>query len=356
VRIAQLAPLFESVPPRGYGGTERVVSYLSEALHAAGHEVTLFASGDSRTAAELCAGSERSLRLDPSHGDPVALHLLMVERVFERASDFDVIHAHLDYLTFPAARRSEVPVVTTLHGRLDLPWIAPLFREFSEQRVVAISAAQRGQLPDANWIGTVHHGLPRDLYRFHRAGSGGYLAFVGRISIEKRVDRAIEIAVRSGVPLRIAAKVDPSDRAYFEANIERLMDHPLVEYVGELTDAEKNDFIGNAKALVFTIDWPEPFGLAMIEALACGTPVIAWPHGSVREVLNDGVSGFIVSDVESAVRAVGEIDRIDRRRCRAEFEARFTAERMACDYVKLYTKALSGLGPRSREPGTRCIA
>jgi glycosyltransferase involved in cell wall biosynthesis len=356
VRIAQLAPLFESVPPRGYGGTERVVAYLTDALQASRHQVTLFASGDSRTTAELCAGSPRALRLDPRGDDPVASHLLMIERVFERASDFDIIHAHLDYLAFPTARRCEVPVVTTLHGRLDLPWMPRVLAEFDEQRVVSISKAQRGQLPDANWVGTVHHGLPHDLYRFHEAGSGGYLAFVGRISIEKRLDRAIEIAVRSGMPLRIAAKVDPSDQAYFHANIEPLLANPLVEYVGELTDEEKNEFIGNAKALLFPIDWPEPFGLAMIEALACGTPVIAWPHGSVREIITDGVSGSIVSDVESAVRAVGAIRRIDRRRCRAEFEARFTAERMARDYVKIYKKVLSGRGPQSRNPGAQCIA
>jgi len=356
VRIAQIAPLFESVPPRGYGGTERVVSYLTDALQAARHEVTLFASGDSQTTAELCAGSPRALRLDPEHGDPMALHLILVERAFERASEFDVIHAHLDYLPFPAARRSEIPVVTTLHGRLDLPWMAQILGEFAEQRVISISRAQRKQLPRVNWVGTVHHGLPHELYRFHAEGSGGYLAFVGRISIEKRVDRAIEIAVRSGLPLKIAAKIDPSDEGYFHAEIEPLLANPLVEYVGELADAQKNDFIGNAKALVFPIDWPEPFGLAMIEALACGTPVIAWPHGSVGEIISDGVSGRIVSDVASAVRAVEAIDDIDRRRCRAEFETRFTAERMAADYVKIYEKVLSGFGPRSREPGARCIA
>jgi glycosyltransferase involved in cell wall biosynthesis len=356
VRIAQLAPLFESVPPRGYGGTERVVAYLTDALQASKHEVTLFASGDSQTTAELCAGSPRALRLDPQREDPIASHLVMIERAFERANDFDIIHAHLDYLTFPTARRCEVPVVTTLHGRLDLPWMPRVLAEFDEQRVISISKAQREQLPDANWVGTVHHGLPHDLYHFHQVGSGGYLAFVGRISIEKRVDRAIEIAVKSGVPLRIAAKVDPSDEVYFRTNIEPLLANPLVEYVGELADEDKNDFIGNAKALVFPIDWPEPFGLAMIEALACGTPVIAWPHGSVPEIITDGVSGRIVPDVDAAVRAVGEIDDIDRRRCRAEFETRFSAERMARDYVKIYMKVLSGRGPRSRNPGARCIA
>ncbi len=355
MRIAQIAPLYESVPPLGYGGTERVVSYLTEALQAGRHQVTLFASGDARTSAQLCAGAPRALRLDPQRGDPVALHLLMIERAFERASEFDVIHAHLDYLTFPVARRCEVPVVTTLHGRLDLPWIAPVYREFTEQRLVSISRAQRAQLPEGNWVGTVHHGLPHDLYRFH-PDAGRYMAFVGRISVEKRVDRAVEVAARSGVPLRIAAKVDPSDEEYFRAHVEPLLDHPLVEYVGELGDADKDDFIGNAAALLFPIDWPEPFGLAMIEALACGTPVIAWPHGAVPEIIEDGVSGRIVDSVESAARAIAEIDQIDRRRCRAEFELRFTAERMARDYVKLYTKVISGCGPRGREADAQCIA
>jgi glycosyltransferase involved in cell wall biosynthesis len=351
MRIAQIAPLFESVPPQGYGGTERVVAYLTDALESRGHEVTLFASGDSRTAAELCAGSARALRLDPQRGDPVATHLVMLERAFERAADrFDVIHAHLDYLTFPLARRCEAPVVTTLHGRLDLPWLAPIYREYAEQRLVSISDAQRAPLPDASWIGTVHHGLPRDLYRFH-GDEGRYLAFVGRISAEKRVDRSIAIAAEAGVPLRIAAKVDPSDEEYFRTQIEPLLDHPLVQYVGELGDRDKNEFIGNALALLFPIDWPEPFGLAMIEALACGTPVIAWPHGSVREVVRDGLSGFIVEDVASAVRAVGAIDQIDRRRCRAEFETRFTADRMAADYLEIYEKAISGAGARERRGG-----
>jgi glycosyltransferase involved in cell wall biosynthesis len=278
----------------------------------------------------------------------------MLERAFERAAEFDVIHAHLDYLTFPIARRVEVPVVTTLHGRLDLPWLAPVYGEFAEQRLVSISDAQRAPQRDANWIGTVHHGLPRDLYRFH-GGPGDYLAFVGRISVEKRVDRAVAIASAAGVPLRIAAKVDPSDEAYFRERIEPLLADPLVDFVGELNDADKDDFIGGARALLFPIDWPEPFGLAMIEALACGTPVIAWPHGSVREVVRDGVSGWIVENISSAVRAVGAIDRIDRRRCRAEFEERFTSDRMAGDYVEIYQKAISTAGP-GRSAGARCTA
>jgi glycosyltransferase involved in cell wall biosynthesis len=356
VQIAQLAPLFESVPPQGYGGTERVVAYLTDALEALGHDVALFASGDSRTAAaELCACAPRALRLDPERGDPVAMHLLLLERAFERARDFDVIHAHLDYLSFPIARRCEVPVVTTLHGRLDLPWLPQVFGEYAEQRLVSISDPQRRPLPRANWVGTVHHGLPRDLYRFH-AGPGHYLAFLGRISVEKRVDRAIEIATRAGIPLRIAAKVDPSDEAYFRDHIEPLFDHPLVEYVGEVDDAHKDEFIGNAAALLFPIDWPEPFGLAMIEALACGTPVIAWPHGSVPEVLEDGVSGRIVSDIDAAVAAVREIERIDRRACRAQFEARFTAERMASQYLSIYERARAGVSAPSSASGALCIA
>jgi glycosyltransferase involved in cell wall biosynthesis len=354
LQIAQLAPLFESVPPQGYGGTERVVAYLTDALQALGHDVTLFASGDSETRAELCACAPRALRLDPQSGDPVAMHLLLLERAFERARDFDVIHAHLDYLAFPVARRCEVPVVTTLHGRLDLPWLPRVFGEYAEQRLVSISDPQRLPVPGANWVGTVHHGLPRDLYHFH-AGPGRYLAFVGRISVEKRVDRAIEIAVRAEVPLRIAAKIDPSDEAYFRASVEPLLDHPLVEFVGELDDAHKDEFIGNAAALLFPIDWPEPFGLAMIEALACGTPVIAWPHGSVPEVLEDGVSGRIVQDIDSAVSAVREIERIDRRTCRERFEARFTAERMASQYLQIYERARAGAAP-SCPPDARCIA
>jgi glycosyltransferase involved in cell wall biosynthesis len=355
VQIAQLAPLFERVPPQGYGGTERVVSYLTEALQALGHDVTLFASGDSETTADLCACSPRALRLDPQRGDPVAMHVLMLERAFERAPDFDVIHAHLDYLAFPIARRCEVPVVSTLHGRLDLPWLAPVLHEFAEHRLVSISDAQRRPVPDANWVGTVHHGLPRDLYRFH-AEPGRYLAFIGRISAEKRVDRAIEIAARAGVPLRIAAKIDASDEEYFRAHVKPLFDHPLVEYVGEVDDASKDDFIGNAAALLFPIDWPEPFGLAMIEALACGTPVIAWPHGSVREVLEDGVSGRIVQSIDAAVEAVREIERIDRRGCRAQFEERFTAERMATQYLQIYERARAGIATRERGSSALYIA
>jgi glycosyltransferase involved in cell wall biosynthesis len=340
MRIAQISPLYESVPPSGYGGTERVVSWLTEALVAAGHELVLFASGDSQTKAELVPCAPRALRLDPSGPDPIAAHLVMLEEAFLRAHEFDVVHAHVDYLAFPFARRVCCPVVTTLHGRLDLPSLVPVFRAYPEQRVISISDHQRRPLPGARWQATIHHGLPPDLYRFGKGGDG-YLAFLGRISPEKRVDRAIEIAVRARRPLRIAAKIDAADRAYYEREIRPLFDHPLVEYVGELSDGEKNEFLGNAAAVLFPIDWPEPFGLIMIEALACGTPVIAWPHGSVPEVLEDGVSGYLCCDVDSAVRAVNRIGTLDRRRCRAEFERRFTAERMAREYAAVYERFLT---------------
>jgi glycosyltransferase involved in cell wall biosynthesis len=336
MRIAQLAPLYEAVPPHGYGGTERVVSYLTEELVRQGHEVVLFASGDSRTRAELAACAPQALRLDPRRPDPLIAHFLEIERAWSRADEFDVIHAHLDHLPYPWARRGATPAITTLHGRLDLPDLVPLYEEFGEQRVVSISDAQRRPLPWLRWQGTVYHGLPRDLYRFRRR-RGDYLVFVGRIAAEKRVDRAIEIAIASGRPLRIAAKIDPSDRAYFES-IRARFDHPLVEFIGELDDAGKDDLLGRAAALLFPIDWPEPFGLAMIEALACGTPVIAWGHGSVPEILRHGLDGWICDHVGQAVRAVREIHRIDRADCRAAFERRFTAERMASDYLRIYER------------------
>jgi glycosyltransferase involved in cell wall biosynthesis len=339
VRIAQISPLFESVPPQGYGGTERVVSYLTEELVAQGHDVTLFASADSVTKARVVGCAPRALRLDPRCTDPIAHHLVMLERVFANAAEFDVIHAHVDHLAYPFARRQLAPMLTTLHGRLDLESLVPVYEEYSEQWLASISDAQRTPLPTARWAGTVHHGLPRDLYRF-QAKSGEYLAFVGRISPEKRVDRAIEIARRSGRLLRIAAKVDPADEAYYRQHIRPLMEHPLVEYVGELDDAQKNTFIGDAAAVLFPIDWPEPFGLIMIEALACGTPVIAWPHGSVSEVLRHGVDGYICEDVGAAVRAVRALGKIDRAACRRSFEERFSARRMAEDYLKLYAHVI----------------
>jgi glycosyltransferase involved in cell wall biosynthesis len=335
VKIAQVAPLFESVPPQGYGGTERVVSYLTEALVAMGHEVTLYASGDSVTSARLVPVVGRSLRLDPREPEWLVWHTMMLDRVFKAARSFDVLHFHVDFLHFPMVRQCQRPCLTTLHGRLDLPDLVPLYRHFEELTLVSISDSQREPLPWANWLGTVHHGLPRDLYRFHERPDD-YLAFVGRISPEKRLDRAIEIALACGVPLRIAAKVDPAEQAYFEGFIRPLLDHPLVEYVGEIDERAKNDFIGRARALLFPIDWPEPFGIVMIEAFACGTPVIAYACGSVREVVEHHVTGFIVHDQAQAVAAVRALDRIDRRRCRAVFEQRYTAQTMASRYLDIY--------------------
>src|SRR5688572_29010816 len=339
MRIAQVAPLFESVPPKYYGGTERVVSYLTEELVRQGHDVTLFASGDSITEAKLVAASRRSLRLDKHCVDQIAHHVLMLERVVQRASSFDVIHYHVDYLHFPYSRRHTTPHLTTLHGRLDIADLVPLYREFRDMPVVSISEAQREPLSFAGWVGTVHHGLPIDLYDFC-AKPADYLAFIGRVAPEKRVDRAIEIAKRVGLRLKIAAKVDDVDREYFESVVEPLLSHPLVEYLGEIGDGEKQEFLGNARALLFPINWPEPFGLVMIEAMACGTPVIALRRGSVPEVLDHGITGFVVDDLDDAVAAARRIGEISRRRCREVFEDRFTATRMACDYVDLYSTLL----------------
>jgi glycosyltransferase involved in cell wall biosynthesis len=335
MRIAQVAPLYESIPPKLYGGTERVVAYLTDELVRQGHSVTLFASGDSCTSARLIAAWPRALRLAGGCHDTVAPHLLMVEQVARRITEFDVVHFHVAPLHFPVARRLSVPHVTTLHGRLDLPELAPLFQEFSDIPVVSISDAQRTPLPHANWIRTVHHGLPPGALRF-QPQPGSYLAFLGRISPEKRVDRAIAIAKACGWPLRIAAKVDPADTEYFKAEIERLLDDPLVEYIGEIGEAEKSAFLGHARALLFPIDWPEPFGLVMIESIACGTPVVAFRGGSVAEVIEHGVTGFVVENVREAIVATREVGRLDRLACRRSFERRFVAARMAADYVELY--------------------
>jgi glycosyltransferase involved in cell wall biosynthesis len=338
MRIAQVAPLIEAVPPQFYGGTERVVSYLTEELVRMGHEVTLFASGDSRTAARLVAGVPKALRLAGIHAaEPY--HLLLADQVLERAPEFDVVHFHLDYLHLPLARRASVAAVTTMHGRLDLPEVEAVFRRFDDAPIVSISDAQREPLPVANWVATVHHGLPRDLHGF-RPRPGDYLAFLGRISPEKGIDAAVEIARRAGVRLRIAAKVDRADREYFEGRIAKLLAQPEVEYVGEIGDADKGEFLGNAIGLLFPVDWPEPFGLVMIEAMACGTPVIAFRRGSVPEVIDDGVTGFVVDDVPSAVGAVRRLGSIDRRHCRDEFERRFSAERMARDYLAVYARLI----------------
>jgi glycosyltransferase involved in cell wall biosynthesis len=344
MRIAQVPPLFESCPPQKYGGTERVVSYLTEELVRQGHEVALFATADSVTAAELAPVCAQALRLDPSCACPAVHHVLQLEQVVQRADEFDVIHFHLDPMHFPVVRRCGLPHLTTLHGRLDLPELFALYEEFDDVPVVSISDAQRTPLPRATWAGTVYHGLPLDLLPFSPRG-GDYFAFIGRISPEKRVDRAIEIAKRVGVPLKIAAKVDAADAEYF-AGIRHLLDHPLVEFIGEIDDRAKSEFLGNARATLFPIDWPEPFGLVMIESLACGTPVVAYRHGSVPEILEHGVTGFIVDDVDAAVDAAARVDEIDRRGCREVFEERYCVERMARDYVRLYRAVARATPPR----------
>jgi glycosyltransferase involved in cell wall biosynthesis len=340
MRIAQVAPLYESVPPKQYGGTERIVSYLTEALIRQGHDVTLFASGDSETAARLIPVCHRSLRLDERSMDQLAHHVLLLEQVSQRAHEFDVIHFHIDYLHFPVSRLLRIPHVTTLHGRLDIPDLAPLYNEFRETPVVSISNSQREPVPWANWQATIYHGLPEDLLRF-RSEAGKYLAFLGRICPEKRVDRAIEIAKQTGIPLKIAAKIDPVDKRYFKRVVQPLLRNcSIAEWVGEISDQQKDEFLGNAYALLFPIDWPEPFGLVMIEAMACGTPVIAYEGGAVAEVIEQGRTGFIVTELEDAIDAVRRVPDLSRARCRQVFEKRFTATRMARDYVKVYMRII----------------
>lgn len=344
MRIAQVAPLVESVPPPGYGGTERVVSCLTEELVKEGHEVTLFASGDSRTTARLVACAPFSLRLDETIVDPLAHQVVQLEAVAAAAYRFDIIHWHVDYFHFPMSRRLGVPNVTTLHGRLDIPDLQPLYDEFTEMPVVSISDDQRTSLPQANWAATVYHGMPLDELLPHTE-AGDYLAFLGRISPEKRADRAIEVARRAGMPLRIAAKVDEVDREYFTREIEPLLEQDHVDFVGEIGPDEKNEFLGKARALIFPIDWSEPFGLAMIEAMACATPVIAYRSGSVPEVIDEGVTGFVVDDIEGAVAAVGRLDELDRAGVRAAFERRFDVARMAHDYLEVYERLVAGWTP-----------
>jgi glycosyltransferase involved in cell wall biosynthesis len=340
MKIAQVAPLYESVPPRLYGGTERIVSYLTEELVREGHEVTLFASGDSVTSARLRPMSDDALRLHcGALTDSLAHHVLLLERVLEEARCFDIVHFHLDYLPFSLIRHFGIPAVTTLHGRLDIPDLAPLFRNFGDMHLISISDAQRIPMPWAGWTATIHHGLPETLYRLGK-GDGGYVAFLGRISPEKRVDRAIEVSRRLGMPLRIAAKVDPADKAYFEGSVRSLLQGTDVKFVGEIGDRDKNEFLGKARALLFPIDWPEPFGLVLIEALACGTPVIAFRGGSVEEIIEDGVTGFVVGNIEEACNAVSRLDLIDRAVCRSRFEQRFGASRMCRDYVHAYRRII----------------
>ncbi|HTR06102.1 MAG TPA: glycosyltransferase family 4 protein [Paraburkholderia sp.] len=346
MRIAQIAPLTESVPPKLYGGTERAVSYITEALVDLGHDVTLFASGDSLTRAKLEPVWPRALRLDPGIRDRIAPHMLLMEMVRRQADQFDVLHFHMDYYSFSVFKRQETPFVTTLHGRLDLPEQQPVFDTFNTAPVISISNSQRQPMPQAKWLRTVYHGLPEKLYT-PQPVEPRYLAFLGRISPEKRVDTAIRIAGRCGLPIRIAAKVDEADREYFERDIKPLLALPHVEYVGEINDSQKAEFLSGAHALLFPIDWPEPFGLVMIEAMACGTPVIAFNRGAVPEVVEEGVSGYIVEDEIGAVAAVNRVSRISRAGVRHRFEERFTSHRMAQEYVQAY-EAVIRASKRSR--------
>jgi glycosyltransferase involved in cell wall biosynthesis len=338
MKIAQVPPLMESVPPMLYGGTERIVSYLTEELIHQGHEVTLFASGDSCTRAELVPCCPRALRLSNVR-DPMPYNLLQLDAVIKRANEFDILHFHNDCLHFPCARRLGHKCVTTLHGRLDLPDLAPLFNQFAKMPVVSISSDQRRPL-SANWVATVYHGLPRNLYSPSGRGEGGYLAFLGRICRDKGVERAIEIARRAGQKLKIAAKVDKSDQCYFDEVVAPLLGSPDVEFIGEIGENQKEAFLSGAKALLFPIDWPEPFGLVMIEAMSCGTPVIAWPQGSVREVIDEAVTGFIVDSIEDAVEAAAKVEILDRNLVRNTFDRRFTAELMARNYIEVYESLL----------------
>ncbi|HTK93139.1 MAG TPA: glycosyltransferase family 4 protein [Verrucomicrobiae bacterium] len=337
LRIAQVAPLYERVPPALYGGTERVVGYITEELVRRGHQVTLFASGDSVTEAELVAAAEKALRLNPDARDTLSPHVIELGQVAERAAEFDLIHCHVDYLAFPISQFAPTPTVHTMHGRLDQPEQEAVFRQFNNVPLISISDSQRQPLRHLglNWLGTVYHGLPPDGYTFSPRG-GEYLAFLGRLSPEKRPDLAIEVAKRVGLPLKIAAKVDEADRTYYEREIEPLLGDSRIELVGEIGDDDKSEFLGGARALLFPIDWPEPFGLVMIEAMACGTPVITRPMGSVPEIIESGRTGLIANTVEELVEAVKRIDSIDRATCRREFERRFTVSRMVDDYEAIY--------------------
>jgi glycosyltransferase involved in cell wall biosynthesis len=347
MRIAQISPLTEAVPPELYGGTERVISWLTEELVALGHDVTLFASGDSCTSARLEAIWPRALRLDSSIRDPYSLHMTMLEQVRRQAEDFDILHFHLDYFPFSLFLRQPTPFITTLHGRLDLSEHQPMFTTFSSVPVISISNSQRRPVPQAGWVKTIYHGLPAQLLT-PQPVKPSYLAFLGRISPEKGVDRAIRIAERAGLPIKIAAKIDRVDRDYFEEQIKPLTSLPFVDYIGEINDVEKPDFLSGAIALLVPIDWPEPFGLVMIEAMACGTPVVAFNRGSVPEIIEDGLTGFIVEDETSAVSAVGQLARLPRQRVRARFEERFTARRMATEYLAVYRSFTEQATPHLR--------
>jgi glycosyltransferase involved in cell wall biosynthesis len=340
MKIAQVAPLYEAVPPKLYGGTERIVSFLTEELVRQGHDVTLFASGDSVTKAKLVACVPQALRLNERCEDSLAPHIVQLQQVIESSGEFDLIHFHTDYLSFPFTQFLDVPHLTTLHGKLSIDELQLIYNTYSDQPVICISDSQCKPLPQANFVGRVHHGLPTNLFT-KGDGSGNYFAFLGRISPEKRSDRAIEIAIASNTPIKIAAKVDKADREYFAQKIQPLFDHPLVEFVGEIDEEQKQEFLGNAKALLFPIDWPEPFGLVMIEGMACGTPVIAWNNGSVPEIIDEGRSGYIVNSIEEAIDAAKKISALDRSLVRHCFEQRFTAKRMTKDYVAIYQKLVT---------------
>ena len=352
MKIAQVASLMESIPPRLYGGTERIASYLTEELVKKGHDVTLFASGDSITAAKLVPICARALRLNPAMRDPIPYYMLLLDAVRRRAFEFDIIHFHMDQFHFPVFRDIAERTITTLHGRQDLADMRPLYAGFPEMRLISISNAQRKPMPEASYIATVYHGLPRDLLTPTLRPKGGYLAFIGRISPEKRVDRAIRIARAVGIPLKIAAKVDRVDVEYFKAEIEPLLAGPGVDFIGEIDERRKQSFLGEARALLFPIDWPEPFGLVMIEAMACGTPVLAFRNGSVAEVIDEGVTGFIVDSEDEAVRKMGALLALDRARVRRRFDERFTAERMADDYLKVYRSLI----PATDRRGLRLVS
>lgn len=339
MKIAQVAPLRDSVPPQRHGGTERIVSYLTEELVRLGHDVTLFAAGDSSTSAALSAACSSSLRSTPQISSPDAPLVLLLERAFGTcAGNFDLIHSHIDTLGFPLTRRCRTPVLTTLYGRLDLPELVSVFQQFSELPVVSVSSAQRCEVPWINWQGAIHHGLPRHLYSMH-PNPGRYLAFLGRISPGSGVEQAIELAIRTDMPIRIAARIDPADRNYFE-HIAPLFEHSLVEYVGEVTDGEKDDFLGEAYALICSVDRPDPFGLVLIEALACGTPVLAYRRGAVPEIVDHGMTGYLCDSLAEMAHTVAWVPNLDRRRCREAFEKRFTVERMAQDYLALYERSM----------------
>jgi glycosyltransferase involved in cell wall biosynthesis len=341
MKIAQIGPLIESVPPKLYGGTERVVSYLTEELVAQGHDVTLFASGDTVTSARLVPCCKQALRSNPAVRDPIPYYMIMLDRVRRTASKFDILHFHIDQFHFPIFRTVARKTITTLHGRQDLPDLQLLYRAFPEMAVVSISNAQRAPIPFANFAETIYHGIPQHLHKAVLAPRGGYLAFLGRISPEKRLDRAIEISRAVGLPLKIAAKVDAVDVEYFESTIKPLLHGDDVHFIGEINDHEKSTFLGEASALLFPIDWPEPFGIVMIEAMACGTPVLGFGRGSVREVIDEGITGFVVDSVESAVATVPRLLALDRGRVRHHFDERFTAKRMAKSYLALYARSLA---------------